>query len=105
MTLFTEAIAALFADPHLGEDGLWKAGGTGPGVPVRLVRRAPDRIERFGESRAVLPTLLIDLRRAEVPGVAAGDVVEIGAEAFEVLADPVLDASGLVITCEAGPVH
>jgi hypothetical protein len=49
---FASAIDALFADPNLGEDALWKAG-----VTVRIIRKSPERMTEFGESRAVLPTV------------------------------------------------
>ncbi|WP_415914779.1 head-tail joining protein [Rhodopseudomonas palustris] len=42
MFAFTSAIDALFADPNIGEDTLWKAGGVGAGVAVRIIRKSPD---------------------------------------------------------------
>ncbi|WP_420848242.1 head-tail joining protein [Prosthecomicrobium hirschii] len=42
---------ALFADPNIGEDALWKAGGVGAGVAVRIIGKSPDRMSEFGESR------------------------------------------------------
>jgi hypothetical protein len=57
----------------------------------------------FGESRAVLPTLLIDVRRSEVAEPASGDTIEIDGELFEVIAAPIIDSVRLMWTCEAAP--
>jgi hypothetical protein len=101
MSAFTSAIDALFADPNLGEDALWKAGGVGAGVAVRIIRKSPDRMAEFGESRAVLPTIGIDIRRSQAAAITEGDLIEIGAEAYRIIGEPMGDPLGLVSACEA----
>jgi len=103
MTIFIVATDALFADPNLATDAIWRAGGAGTGTVVRVVTRRPDQVIGFGDSRAVLPTLLIDVRRSEVPEPATGDTVEIDGELFEVIAAPIIDSVRLMWTCEAAP--
>lgn len=98
---FIAAIDALFADPNIGEDALWKAGGVGPGVAVRIIRKSPDRLAEFGESRAVLPTLTLDIRRSQSATIAEGDLIVIGAETFKIIGEPMGDALALVAACEA----
>lgn len=98
------AIAALFADPNLGRDAVWRAGGAGDGSAVRVIRKRPDQVVGFGDSRAVMPTVLIDVRRAEVPNPASGDTLEIEGETFAVIATPTIDAERLIWTCEASPL-
>lgn len=98
---FTSAIDALFADPNIGEDALWKAGGVGTGVAVRIIRKSPDRMADFGESRAVLPTVGIDIRRSQAATITEGDLILIGAETFKIIGEPMGDALGLVLACEA----
>jgi hypothetical protein len=95
------AIETLFADPNLGRDAVWRAGGAGDGSAVRVIRKRPDQVVGFGDSRAVMPTVLIDVRRADVPTPASGDTVEIDGETFAVIATPTIDAERLVWTCEA----
>lgn len=104
MSAFTSAIDALFADPNIGEDALWKAGGTGAGVVVRIIRKSPDRMAEFGESRAVLPTIGIDIRRSEAAAITEGDLIVIGAETYRIIGEPMGDALGLVLACEAGKI-
>ncbi|HXF89603.1 MAG TPA: hypothetical protein VNK48_14705 [Xanthobacteraceae bacterium] len=98
---FAAAIDAIFGDSSMAEDALWRAGGSDPAVPVRVIRRAPDAVVGFGDSRALLPSVLIDVRRSEVAEPASGDTVEIEGELFEVIAAPVVDSFGLLWTCES----
>lgn len=101
MTVFASAIDVLFADPNIARSALWRAGGVGAGLAVRVITKRPDQVVGFGDSRAVLPAVLIDVRRSEVPDLATGDTVEIDGELFEIIATPVADSLRLVWTCEA----
>ena len=101
MSAFASAVDALFADPNLGEDALWKAGGIGAGVAVRIIRKSPDRMAEFGDSRAVLPTIGIDIRRSQSATITEGDLILIGAETYRIIGEPMGDALGLVSACEA----
>lgn len=98
---FTSAIDALFADPNIGEDALWKAGGVGAGVAVRIIRKSPDRMAEFGESRAVLPTVGIDVRRSQAVAITEGDLIVVGAETYRIIGEPTGDSLRLVSACEA----
>lgn len=98
---FASAIDALFADPNIGEDALWKAGGVGAGIAVRIIRKSPDRMAEFGESRALLPSVGIDIRRSQAATITEGDLVVIGAETYRIIGEPMGDALGLVSACEA----
>jgi hypothetical protein len=103
MDAFAVATDALFADPNIATDAIWRAGGAGSGVLVRAITRRPDQVVSFGDSRAVLPALLIDVRRSQVDEPASGDTVEIGTAVFDIIGTPVLDSFSLVWTCEAVP--
>jgi hypothetical protein len=101
MDAFVAAIDALFADPNIGEDALWKAGGLGAGVSVRIIRKSPDRMAEFGESRAVLSTVGIDIRRSQAATISEGDLIVTSAETFKIIGEPIGDSLGLVSACEA----
>lgn len=101
MTAFAAAIGAMFRDRNMGVDALYRAGGSGDGVPVRVIRRAPDRFGNFGEGRFVAEAVLIDVRISDVAQLARGDTFEIGAELFEVRSDPVRDSERLIWAAEA----
>jgi hypothetical protein len=98
---FAAAVDALFADPNIGEDALWKAGGSGAGVAVRIIRKSPDRVAEFGESRAVMPTTCIDIQRSQAAAITEGDLILIGPETYRINGEPMGDALGLVLACEA----
>lgn len=100
MDAFSAATDALFADPNIARDAIWRAGGAGDGVAVRVVTRRPDQVVGFGDSRAVLPVMLIDVRRSELPNPASGDTVEVDGETFEIITMPTIDGMRLVWTCE-----
>jgi hypothetical protein len=101
MEVFASATDALFADPNIARNAIWRAAGAAAGVAVRVVTRRPDQVVGFGDSRAILPTMLIELRRSEVANPAAGDTVEINGETFAIIATPLIDSLGLIWTCEA----
>lgn len=100
MTAFAAAIDVLFEDPNIGIDAIYRAGGEGTGTPVRVIRKAPDQMTNFAESRFVTDTFVIDLRVAEVPGLAVGDTIEINGETFEVRSEPMRDPERLVWSTE-----
>ena len=101
MFAFLSAIDAIFADRNMGEDAIWRTGGVGAGVAVRVIRKSPDKIVGFGDSRAVMASALIDVRSAEMALPAAGDTVEIDGSLFDIIAEPTADTLQLVWTCEA----
>lgn len=92
MTAFADAMAAIVADPNLGVPAIYRVGGVGTGVAIRLVRSAPDEVvDAFGIS-LLRPTDVLLVATADVPTPAKGDVVLVGSETLTVLVairDPV----------------
>ena len=101
MTVFAAAIDVLFADPNLGMDAVYRAGGADPGVPVRVIVRQPDRIGAFGETRIVTGTLVIDIRVSEIAAPAEGDTIEVDGTVYVIQGEPIRDAERLIWTTEA----
>jgi hypothetical protein len=78
MDAFAAAMAALAADPNLGADALWRSRGSGPEVPVRVVRSSPDRLaDAFGTS-VLQATDVLAVAVVALPLVEAGDTFRIG---------------------------
>lgn len=100
MDALAAAIDVLFAAPNIGEQATWRPGGAG-GSPIRVIRRQPDQVVGFGDTRALLPTVLLEMRVVDAPTLAEGDAIVIGGSTFRILAAPKLDALGLVLTAEA----
>ncbi len=103
MTVFTAAIDALFADPNLGLDAMYRAGGADPGIPVRVILRRPDRVGEFGETRVVAETLLIDVRVQDAAAPADGDTIEVDGTVYVIQGQPRRDDGRLIWSCEARP--
>ena len=101
MTAFAAATSALFRDPNIAVDALYRPGGIGGGVPVRVIRAAPDRLAQFGESRFVTDTVGLDVAIAEAPNLAEGDTFEIEGTLHTIRGAPIRDADRLVWSAEA----
>ena len=98
---FRAAIDAMFRDRHMASDALYRAGGSGDPVPVRVIKRAPDRIANFGDGRFVADAVLYDVRVSEVAVLAPGDTLEVAGVVYELRGEPVRDAERLVWAAEA----
>jgi hypothetical protein len=85
-------MAVVVADPNLGVPAVYRPGGVGPGMGIRVVRSAPDEVvDAFGTT-LVRPTDVLLVTATDVPVPAKGDVVLVGTETLTVLAairDPV----------------
>ena len=84
MTAFEEALDDLFADANLGRDALWRSGGVGAGVPVRLMLRQPDESAALFDVHANLPKLAAEVRVSEVASAAEGDLLEVDGASYRV---------------------
>lgn len=102
MTAFAAAVDALFADPNIGRDAVYVAGGGTP-VPVRVVARRADAITDFGDARLWSETTRVDLRVTEVAEPRPGDRIEIGGDTFLIQGEPVRDRERLVWTVDLRP--
>ena len=98
MNAFATAMNVIFADRNMAVDALWLAGGTGPGVNVRVIRKSPDEITPFGAARILSDTTLLEARVADMPTPASGDLIRIGPEDLLVQGEPKLDRERLIWT-------
>jgi len=103
MTAFSTAMNVIFADRNMAVDALWLAGGVGPGVVVRVIRKSPDEITPFGAGRILTETTRLDARIADLPTPASGDLINIGLESFILQAEPKLDRERLIWTLDMRP--
>ena len=101
MTAFTAAIDALFADPNLGVNAIYRAGGSGEAITLRAIVRQPDRVGTYGETRIATETTIIDIRTSEVAAPAEGDTIEMAGTVYVIQGAPIRDGERLVWTLEA----
>jgi hypothetical protein len=98
MYAFATAMDRIFADANMAVDAIWFAGGTGPGIAVRVIRKSPDEITPFGAGRILSETTMLDARVADMPAPAPGDLIRIGAEELILQGEPKLDRERLIWT-------
>ena len=98
MNAFATAMNVIFADPNMAVDAIWFAGGTGPGLTIRVIRKSPDEITPFGAGRILSETTMLDARVADMPTPAPGDLIRIGAEDLLVQGEPKADREHLIWT-------
>lgn len=105
---FTAAINAIFEGP-LGTDALYVPAAGLP-VPVRVIRKSPDKVIDFGRTDVAAETNIFELRVSEVADPREADRLEMGAggpaaEAFEVQGEPTRDdPDRLVWTLDTRPL-
>jgi hypothetical protein len=80
VTAFTAATAALLRDPNIAVDALYRPGGIGLGVAIRVIRSAPDQVAAFGEGRFVTDTVLIAVCVAVASDLVLPSRVDLDAE-------------------------
>lgn len=101
MNAFASANDILFEDQNLGLDALWKAGGAGAGVSVRIVISEPDVEQDWRETRLVLNAVIIEVRMSEAANVAKGDTFTVDTAVYIVSGDPKRDDLQLTWRAEA----
>jgi hypothetical protein len=90
--VFAAALADILADPHVGVDAVWRAGGAGPPVSVRVVRSSPDRVaaafgdrrSAFGHTAVIQATDVLTAAVADIPDLAAEDTFALGPDTLVV---------------------
>lgn len=104
MAVETDDDLATFFDPdEHGVAAVYKVGGSGAGSSVNLIRNQPDVVTGFGETRIRSETTTFQGRVSDMPSLAKGDTLTIGAAVFKVQ-DRERDVSGRVWTIDTHPV-
>lgn len=104
MTAFDAATAMLFRDPNLSVAAAFLVGGVGEPQAVRVIRRRPDEAASFGNTRALVETMVIDVRTSDLPLIVKNDVFVIAGDLWKVSAAPQRDRERLVWRVELNPV-
>lgn len=102
MNVFAAAVGAVFGDPNISTAAVYRFQGVAPSIPCRVVLRRPDDVTEWGAgSRAVVDTVVIDVRVSDAPTLERGDVFVIGDVEHVVTGEPRRDAHRLIWTAEA----
>jgi hypothetical protein len=84
MNAFADAMAALVADSNLGFEAVYRQGGDGPPVTLRVLRSSPDRVADAFGTEILSATDILSIAIATLPDIAAGDSFAIGADLLTV---------------------
>ena len=103
MNVFATAMDRIYANPSMAAAAVWISATTSEERPIRVIRRAPDRVTEFGAGRFVSDTMMVDVRVSDLPEPRAGDLIVIGAESYTVQGEPTRDRERLVWSLDLRP--
>lgn len=96
MNVFAAALDRIYANPSMAAAAVWISATTSEEMPIRVIRRAPDRITEFGAARFISDTMMVDVRVTNLPDPRPGDLIVIGADSFTIQGEPLRDRERLV---------
>ena len=96
MTVFDVAVQALFADPNIAEQALWRPGGAGPGVPVSIIRTPPQPEFDIGGVKLVQDGMMFDVSAGMAPTIDENDTIETAGIVYVIQAPPVRTMDGRI---------
>ena len=103
MNVFAAALDRIYANPSMAAAAVWISATTSEERPIRVIRRAPDRITEFGAARFVSDTMMVDVRVSDLADPRQGDLIVIGADSFTIQGEPVRDRERLIWSLDLRP--
>ena len=103
MNVFAAAMDRIYANPSMAAAAVWISATTSEERPIRVIRRAPDRITDFGAGRFVSDTLMVDVRVSDLPDPRPGDLIVIGTDSFTIQGEPMRDGESLIWSLDLRP--
>lgn len=103
MSAFAAALDGLFADPNIARIGLYRPGGVGDRVSVRVVAKRADQVSGFGGISVVSASARFDLRVSEVAQPAEGDTITLDGQDYIIQGEPTRDTERLIWTVDTRP--
>ena len=103
MTVFAAAIDRIYANPSMAAAAVWISATTSEERPIRIIRRAPDRIAEFGAGRFVSDTMMVDVRVSDLLDPRPGDLIVISVDSFTIQGEPVRDRERLIWSLDLRP--
>jgi len=93
----------IFSHADMAVSAVWISGSTSEERPIRVIRRAPDRITEFGSARILSDTTTVDVRVADLADPRSGDLIVLGSESLVIQGEPTRDSERLIWTLDLRP--
>ena len=103
MNALAVAMDRIYANPSMAAAAVWISAVTSEERPIRVIRRAPDRITEFGAGRFVSDIMMVDVRVSDLPHPRAGDLIVIGVDSFTIQGEPLRDRERLIWSLDLRP--
>ena len=103
MNVFPAAVDRIYANTSMAAAAVWISATTSEERPIRVIRRAPDRITEFGSGQFVSDTMMVDVRVSDLPDPRPGDLIVMGANSFTIQGEPVRDRERLIWALDLRP--
>lgn len=103
MNVFAAAMDRVYANPSMAVAAVWISATTSQERPIRVLRRAPDRITEFGAGRFVSETMMVDVQVSDLPDPRTGDLIVIGTDSFTIQGEPFRDRERLIWSLDLRP--
>jgi hypothetical protein len=103
MNVFSAAMDRIYANPSMAAAAVWISATTSEEMPIRVIRRAADRITEFGAARFVSDSMMVDVRVSDLSDPHPGDLIVIGADSFTIQGEPIRDRERLIWSLDLKP--
>ncbi|MBN2629401.1 MAG: hypothetical protein JXR75_02535 [Rhodobacteraceae bacterium] len=103
MNVFAAAMDRIYANPSMATAAVWISATTSEERPIRVIRRAPDRITDFGAGRFISDSMMVDVRVSDLLDPRTGDLIVIGTDSFTIQGEPVRDRERLIWSLDLRP--
>ena len=84
MSIFTEATDDLFSDENMARPAIYRVGGSGPQLTIRVIFSVPVRDVAFGNSGVAAREIIARVRLSEIAVPKRGDTLQINATTYKV---------------------
>ena len=84
MSAFAVAMEVLVADPNLGTEAIYRQGGSGTPVSLRVLRSSPDRVADAFGTGIISATDILSVAISVLPAMDAGDTFTLGPDTLTV---------------------
>jgi len=103
MTVFDMAVHALFADPNIAEPALWRPGGVGSGLAIRIIRTQPQPEFDIGGVKLSNEANLFDVPAGMAPTIDENDTIEAAGIHYVIQAPPTRTMDGRIWRLDVRP--